>query len=244
MSDYIPRLATITEACEWLSEKTGERWTMPRIIDAHVMPWIWLDYSPEAPPEVFGDRFEGFLAPFIFLNDRGRMAIDRQEALMTMTRLPDSRLIRFSPGLRFDLNEIRFKREDVIQLAEKHQSAPPAAPAATEKAQALSGTLQKQSDDAEAQLAALFDPVAKEQLEAMFPDGGKWAGYAERAANNGLASAARESRAMFNPYRAACWWLSKKAPAGWKWERCARVLAKNLPARSLDSRHLLTGDFD
>uniref|UniRef100_A0ABX1PMP7 Uncharacterized protein n=2 Tax=Aromatoleum anaerobium TaxID=182180 RepID=A0ABX1PMP7_9RHOO len=105
---------------------------------------------------------------------------------------------------------------------------------------------QKQSDpqdDADAQLAALFDPVAKEQLEAMFPDKG-WANYADKAASNGLANAARESRAMFNPYRAACWWLSRKAPVGWKWERCARVLANNLPARSLDSRHLLTGDFD
>lgn len=128
MNDYIPQLATITEACEWLSAKTGEQWTMPRIVEAHVMPWIWLDYSPEAPPEVFGDRIEGFLAPFIFFNDCGRIAIDRQEALMTMTRLPDGRLIRFSPGLRFDLNEIRFKREDVIQLAEKQSSARPAGP--------------------------------------------------------------------------------------------------------------------
>lgn len=105
---------------------------------------------------------------------------------------------------------------------------------------------QKQSgpqDDADVQLAALFDPVAKEQLEAMFPDG-RWDEHAERAARNGLAAAARERRAMFNPFRAARWWLETKAPVGWDWARCLRRLANNLPARSRDSRHLLTGDFD
>lgn len=100
------------------------------------------------------------------------------------------------------------------------------------------------SEDIDAEIAALFDPVAKEQLEAMFPDGGNWSRYAERAARNGLADAARVARSRFNPYRAARWWMESQAPTGWKWERCARVLANNLPPRSLDSKHLLTGDYD
>mgnify|MGYP001766867989 CR=1 FL=1 len=95
----------------------------------------------------------------------------------------------------------------------------------------------------DAELAALFDPVRVATLESLFPDGERWAKYAERAIRNGLENA-RVGRGIFNPYRAARWWLEKQAPAGWKWERCARVLANNLPARSRDCGHLLTGDYD
>lgn len=97
-------------------------------------------------------------------------------------------------------------------------------------------------NDAETELAALFDPVKVATLEAMFPDA-KWGRYAEKAPRNGL-KGARVGRGVFNPYLAARWWLRTQAPAGWKWERCARVLANNLPARSRDSKHLLTGDFE
>lgn len=91
-------------------------------------------------------------------------------------------------------------------------------------------------------LARLFDAVKVTQLEAMFPDGGKWTKYAERARRNGLAPA-KVARSLFNPYRAALWWIGQGQP-GWKWERCLRVLANNLPARSCDSKHLLTGELD
>lgn len=92
------------------------------------------------------------------------------------------------------------------------------------------------------ELAELFDPVKVAALEAMFPDSGRWAGYAERAKRNGL-SAAKAGRSLFNPYRAVVWWFNQ-GHHGWKWERCLRVLANNLPARSMDSKHLLTGEFD
>lgn len=100
-----------------------------------------------------------------------------------------------------------------------------------------------QPKDHEQELADLFDPVGKAQLEAMFPDNGKWAQYAERAARNGL-ELARVGRGKFNPYLAARWWINEQCPAGCDWSRCVRKLANNLPARSRDSRHLLTGDFD
>lgn len=98
------------------------------------------------------------------------------------------------------------------------------------------------SDDYDAELAALFDPVKLETLKAMFPDE-KWGRYADKAPRNGLKEA-RVGRGIFNPYLAARWWLHRQAPAGWKWERCVRVLANNLPARSRDLKHLLTGDFE
>ncbi len=97
--------------------------------------------------------------------------------------------------------------------------------------------------DDNAELANLFDPVKVATLEALFPDGGKWAKHAERAARNGL-QVARCERGKFNPYLAAVWWINEQGPTGWKLERCLRVLAKNLPDRSIDSKHLLTGEFD
>jgi hypothetical protein len=97
--------------------------------------------------------------------------------------------------------------------------------------------------DDDCAIADLFDPVKTAQLEAMFPDADKWKGYAERADRNGLKAAAKRERGLFNPYRAADWWLGQ-GPKGWKRERCLRVLASNLPARSIDSKHLLTGEYE
>lgn len=232
MSNYIPRLANIAETCEWLAAETGEQWTLPRLLEAALQPWVWLDYSPEHPA-IFGDRHEGFLAPFVFMSDTFRLEADRQSALMTMTRTPDDNLLKIAPGLRIALDELRFKREDVTQLAADLRAPAPAAP--TEQA--------ANRPDYDAELAALFDPVRRATLEALFPDGGKWEMHTERAARNGLIDA-RAGHGKFNPYRAARWWMDTQAPPGWKWERCARVLANNLPPRSRDCGHLLTGDLD
>ena len=88
-------------------------------------------------------------------------------------------------------------------------------------------------------IAALFDPVKVGQLEAMFPADGQWGKYAERAHRNGLVIA-REGRGVFNPVLAADWWVSKQGPSAcsWKWERCLKVLERNLPPRSEAQRGL------
>jgi hypothetical protein len=96
--------------------------------------------------------------------------------------------------------------------------------------------------DDDSDLAALFDPVKRAQLETMFPAGGKWVSYADHAGRNGLIEA-KAGRGLFNPYKAARWWLTT-GPDGWSWERCIRRLANNLPDRSLDLKHLLTGNND
>ncbi len=96
----------------------------------------------------------------------------------------------------------------------------------------------------EATLAGLFDPVRKEQLETMFPDGGKWHKYLDKASINGLREAAKAGRGQFNPFFAAKWWIGTKGPVGWTWERCLRKLANNLPPRSRDFKNLLVSDLD
>lgn len=229
--DYIPPKATAAEAIEWLGNHTGQRWTIARIVESGVSPWFWLDYSQEHAI-AFGDRIEGYEVQMIFGTDVQRLLKNTSEAtcLVTMFRAPagvfgpDEALVRVPVTVPMDA--LRFAREDIQALAEPKQQPEDAAP----------------TDNHEAVLAALFDPVRHPQLEKMFPDDGKWADHAERAARNGL-DGARTGRGVFNPYLAARWWIDQ-GPAGWDWSRCAKVLARNLPARSIDSKYLLTGDYD
>ncbi len=100
-----------------------------------------------------------------------------------------------------------------------------------------------QQGDCDHELADLFNAVSWKQLEAMFPAGGKWERYANDAVRNGL-RVARVERGKFNPYLAAIWWMDAQSPVGWDWSKCLRKLANNLPSRSRDSKHLLTGESD
>jgi hypothetical protein len=86
-------------------------------------------------------------------------------------------------------------------------------------------------------LAELFDPVKVTALEKMFVAEGKWKSWVERAAANGLKES-RVVRGQFNPYKAGLWFLNRGI-YGWDRARLIRVLANNLPARSIDSKHLL-----
>ena len=89
-------------------------------------------------------------------------------------------------------------------------------------------------------LSELFDPVKVEVLDKMFPrNGGTWSSWTEKASSNKLITA-RDGRGLFNPYKAAIWFVSK-GESGWDLARCYRTLSNNLPARSRDKKNLLTG---
>ena len=98
------------------------------------------------------------------------------------------------------------------------------------------------ANNPEMSLAELFDPVRVEVLESIFPAGGRWKNWAERAKRNGLIRA-RVSLKYFNPYLAGEWFL-KQGVEGWSQARFNRTLSNNLPSRSVDMKHRLTGDFD
>lgn len=92
-------------------------------------------------------------------------------------------------------------------------------------------------------LAALFDPLPVEALAQMFRiDLAQWKKWQDKAKANGL-SDARQGTALFNPYKAGVW-LVRKGAQGWDYAHLYRTLVKNLPARSLDDAHLLTGGID
>lgn len=122
MSNYLPRIATTEEACAWLRAKTGESWRLARLLEYRVMPWLWLDYAPGLP-DIFGDRLEGYLAPMIFSGDTGRLAAGATDVLLTMTKAHDGKLFRRNPGLTEELSALRFKRDDLEELAASFAAA-------------------------------------------------------------------------------------------------------------------------
>ncbi len=116
MTDYLPKLATIEQACVWLNERTGKDWSLARLLEYGLMPWVWLEHAP-GYPAIFGDRLEGYLAPMVFGGDTNRLAAGGTDALITMTRTGDGALMRINPGIPAPLSELRFKREDIEALA-------------------------------------------------------------------------------------------------------------------------------
>jgi hypothetical protein len=124
------------------------------------------------------------------------------------------------------------------ELAALAKDNPQAAPAATVEALLITTPAADEEPDPDEKLSALFDPVPAEALEKMFPAKGKWKSWAEKAKSNGLIDA-RIKRGMFNPYKAAVWFVNR-GMEGWDLSRCYRTLANNLPARSIDDKHLLT----
>ena len=129
--DYLPKDATIEEACNWLQAKTGQTWVLPRLLECHLRPHFWLDYKP-GYPAIYGDRIEGYQTRMMFQGDLCRLESDRGDALVNMFTAHDGTLVKVEPGLRVPLSELKFKRECVERVAEiinktaQPQAAPPA----------------------------------------------------------------------------------------------------------------------
>lgn len=126
MTNYLPKHATVPEACEWLAHETGEPWTLARLLEHSLTPRLWLDYEPSFP-EIFGDRLEGFITPMLFHGDVVRLAAGGDGVLLTMIRTPDKGIIRVMPGYRAEIDDLRFLRDDITRLAGK-LSAPHGTP--------------------------------------------------------------------------------------------------------------------
>ena len=129
--DYLPKDATIEEACNWLQAKTGQTWVLPRLLECHLRPHFWLDYKP-GYPAIYGDRIEGYQTRMMFQGDLCRLESDRGDALVNMFTAHDGTLVKVQPALRVPLSELKFKRESVERVAEiinkaaQPQAEPPA----------------------------------------------------------------------------------------------------------------------
>lgn len=234
----------------WVSEQTGETWDAVDVVDSCIRHGVIPHIQALAP--AFADNVlpdwarDGSPVEVVFNLDLPRFLAG--EGVVHMVR-HNGVIFTMTPGMPASIDALRLTDHAALQLLErmterKQRNANQESAPAMQSGDAQSSSEAAPAADADEQLAELFDPVKPATLEAMFPDGGRWKTHAERAKRNGLKESAWTEGGSFNPYSAARWWLERQAPAGWTWDRCARKLAGNLPARSRDSKHLLIGDYD
>ena len=128
--DYLPKDATIEEACNWLQAKTGQTWVLARLLECHLTPHFWLDYKP-GYPAIYGNKIEGYQTRMMFQGDLCRLESDRGDALVNIFTAHDGTLVKVQPGLRVPLSELKFKRESVERVAEIINKTAPTQSAAT-----------------------------------------------------------------------------------------------------------------
>ena len=110
--------ATTDEACAWLAQQTGTTWTLARLIESGLIPYVWLDYSADYP-ELFGDATGGYPAPIFYEADTQRLAAGSDDVLITFTKDADKIAIQLAPpGIRAALDSLRFLQKDIARLAD------------------------------------------------------------------------------------------------------------------------------
>lgn len=234
-------ILSVCEALARLSRETGEEWTEDRFFDCASQAYNLGDFFLLASPP---DTATAYLArsskTWLLGWQMARLwqadvieIWQRGEAEASHVAEYDDMEAWFDPPARITRACVRISSEMLERIYKQIHG-----PVSSDEA------VQHQEDAAapDEELAALFDPVPVEALEKMFPADGRWESWAERARSNGLRDA-RTGRKQFNPYRAAVWFFNRGRP-GWDWARCLRILANNLPAKSRDHKHLLTGRID
>lgn len=112
----LPFRATTEQACEWLAQQTGTAWTLARLIESGVTPYVWLDYDADYP-ELFGDANGGYAAPIFFEGDTQRLAAGSDDVIITMTKDAYKIVAQLPPpGFRRELHELRFLKKDLERL--------------------------------------------------------------------------------------------------------------------------------
>ena len=230
----LPFRATTEQACAWLAAHTGTPWTLARLLEAGLTPYVWFDYDA-AHADLFGDANGGYAAPIFFEGDIARLAADSEDVLITITkdvyRLPATLP---APGFRRALHELRFLKKEVerllAKLARAAEPAPPPPPAAESK-----HGIDRQ------QVVAAFAGMAKIDLEAALAggggifgdDGARVKGSARQSKNKALWNPVTLALGLNEVYRVPVGRLNKAfaahdflAPWLEKWEQSLRLLGK------------------
>ncbi len=126
----LPYRATLLEACTWLEQQTASPWTLARLLEHAVTPYVWLDYDP-AHAELFGDANGGYAAPIFFQDDIARLIAGSDDVLMTMTKDAYKIVAHLpAPGFKRPLDALRFQKKDLTQLVARLEREAQAAIAA------------------------------------------------------------------------------------------------------------------
>jgi hypothetical protein len=130
----LPFRATTAQACDWLAQQTGTPWTLARLIENGLTPYVWLDYDANYPA-LFGDANGGYPAPIFFEGDTRRLAAGSEDVLITITKDVYRIVVRLEPpGFRRELHELRFLKKELERLAGKLKREAEAKPVKIEAA--------------------------------------------------------------------------------------------------------------
>ena len=187
----LPFRATTEQACDWLEQQTATPWTLARLLENGLTPWVWLDYDA-AHADLFGDANGGYAAPIFFEGDTERLAAGSDDVLITLTKDAYKIVTRLpAPGFRRQLHELRFLKKEVEKLAGKlkHEAAPP--PVKVQAAKESQGGIGKE------QVLAAFSRLVRFDLEQALADGGGIFGD-DGARVKGSARKAK-NKALWNP---------------------------------------------
>jgi hypothetical protein len=168
----LPFRATTLEACAWLAQQTESPWTLARLLEHGLTPYVWLDYDA-AHPELFGDANGGYAAPIYFEGDIARLAAGSEDVLITMTKDAYKIVVRPpEPGFRRPLDDLRFQKKDLERLAGKlkHEQQAPAQPVAARESQA--GIAKAEVLEAFGRIVRLDLEQALDQAIGIFGDDG------------------------------------------------------------------------
>jgi hypothetical protein len=117
MNDYLPKYATIEQACDWLQAKTGQTWILPRLIESGLRPYIWLGHDPNHPA-IFENLPAGYQVRVMFQDDLSRLEADGTCTLTMFYSQDGSKIITMKPSGEVPLSELKFKRDCVARVAE------------------------------------------------------------------------------------------------------------------------------
>lgn len=160
----LPFRATTEQACAWLEQQTATPWTLARLIENGVTPYVWLDYDANYP-ELFGDANGGYAAPIFFEGDTRRLAEGSEDVLITMTKDAYKIVAQLPPpGFRRALHELRFLKKDLAALVSKLKRD--AEPVKVEAARESQGGINKD------QVLAAFGSLVRINLEQALAEGG------------------------------------------------------------------------
>jgi hypothetical protein len=185
----LPYRATTAEACAWLAEQLGDPWSLARLLEHGITPYVWLDYDP-AYPDLFGDANGGYAAPIFFEGDTARLAQGSPDVLITRTKDVHKIVTTLpAPGFTRELDALRFMKKDLEKLStavkKAHEPAKPVV--ATESRDGLG----------QQEIMAVFAPLLRIDLAAALSAGGGV--FGDEGARVKGSAARGKNKAIWNP---------------------------------------------
>ncbi|PFH10376.1 hypothetical protein BCF11_2794 [Collimonas sp. PA-H2] len=164
----LPFRATTEQACHWLAQQTGEPWTLARMIENGLTPYVWLDYDADYPA-LFGDANGGYAAPIFFEGDTRRLAAGSEDVLITITKDVYKIVAQLKPpGFRRALHELRFLKKDLERMPGKLKREAEA----KSKPVKIEAAMESQTGINKEQVLMAFSSLVKIDLAQALSDGG------------------------------------------------------------------------